>query len=259
MNFETKSILSDRARVNLESSSIFFCVFLGFGYKITEKPRFPSDNLDPASSKGNYVKPHSDILKSVNFDIEFACKAGGTFPYQFHWLKRNLPSRVSYYGRVVIFVWLGTCDLTVKTDQYIDLKHGTEGEAVSAVTTYIQNFVSFAAQFPTVELYFIEIPPYSIVEWNRYKGHPSPSDFQAHDILLDRRVILINEVIKQVNDLKSFSSPRFRLDVQRYRKQQGGNQRRSINFNLFKDGIHPSPTLARCWMKRLVSKIIDFC
>ena len=212
-----------------------------------------------SSSKGNYVKPHSDILKSVNFDIEFACKAGGTFPYQFHWLKRNLPSRVSYYGRVVIFVWLGTCDLTVKTDQYIDLKHGTEGEAVSAVTTYIQNFVSFAAQFPTVELYFIEIPPYSIVEWNRYKGHPSPSDFQAHDILLDRRVILINEVIKQVNDLKSFSSPRFRLDVQRYRKQQGGNQRRSINFNLFKDGIHPSPTLARCWMKRLVSKIIDFC
>ena len=27
----------------------FFCVFLGFGYKITEKPRIPSDNLVPAS------------------------------------------------------------------------------------------------------------------------------------------------------------------------------------------------------------------
>ena len=49
LNFETKSILSDRAWVNLESPGIFFGVFLGFGYKITDKPRIPSDNLDPAS------------------------------------------------------------------------------------------------------------------------------------------------------------------------------------------------------------------
>ena len=34
LNFETKSILSDRAWVNLESSGIFFCIFLGFYYKI---------------------------------------------------------------------------------------------------------------------------------------------------------------------------------------------------------------------------------
>ena len=50
LNFGTKSILSDRAW-NLESSGIYFCVFLGFAYKITDKPRIPSDNLDPA-----YVK-----------------------------------------------------------------------------------------------------------------------------------------------------------------------------------------------------------
>ena len=28
----------------------FFCVFLGFGYKISDKPQIPSDNLDPAST-----------------------------------------------------------------------------------------------------------------------------------------------------------------------------------------------------------------
>ena len=92
-------------------------------------------------------------------------------------VEKKLAPCVSYYGRVVIFVWLGTCDLTVKSDQYIDLKHDTEEVAVSAVTTYIHNFVSFAAQIPTVELYLIEIPIYSIVEWNRYKRYPSPSDF----------------------------------------------------------------------------------
>ena len=31
-----------------------------------------------SSSKGKYVKPHSDILYSVGLDVEFACKAGGT-------------------------------------------------------------------------------------------------------------------------------------------------------------------------------------
>ena len=49
LNFETKSMLSDRAWVNLESSGIFSVFFLVFGYKITDKPRIPSDNLDPAS------------------------------------------------------------------------------------------------------------------------------------------------------------------------------------------------------------------
>ena len=50
LNFKTKSIPSDRAWVDLESSSIFFCVFLCFGYKITGKPLNPSDNLVHASN-----------------------------------------------------------------------------------------------------------------------------------------------------------------------------------------------------------------
>ena len=74
-NFETKSILSDRAWVNLESSGIFFCVFLGFGYKITDKPWIPSDNLDPASTMkqealhfvfGSKCSEHIDIVSGLN-------------------------------------------------------------------------------------------------------------------------------------------------------------------------------------------------
>ena len=38
LNIETKSILSDRALVNFESSSNLSSVFPGFGYKTTEKP-----------------------------------------------------------------------------------------------------------------------------------------------------------------------------------------------------------------------------
>ena len=63
--FETKSILSDRACVDLESLSILICVFLCFGYKITKKPRNPSDNLVHTStlqrlSELSTIKIHKD-------------------------------------------------------------------------------------------------------------------------------------------------------------------------------------------------------
>ena len=93
----------------------------------------------------------------------------------------------------------------------------------------------FQLIFHQFQLYFIEILPYSIVEWNKNKGHPTPLDYKAQDILLDHSIILVNEF--QVNELRGFSSPRFRLNVTRYRKAKGGSKRCSINFNLFKDGI----------------------
>ena len=34
---------------------VTFLCFLGFGYKITDKPRIPSDNFDPASSRGRFT------------------------------------------------------------------------------------------------------------------------------------------------------------------------------------------------------------
>ena len=100
-----------------------------------------------SSSKGNYVKPHSDILNSVGLDVEFASKAGGTFTSQFYWLKRNLPDRVSSYHLVVVFVWLGTCDLTFKKEKYITLRHETHEEAVGALTNSIQNFFFIFSSF----------------------------------------------------------------------------------------------------------------
>ena len=212
-----------------------------------------------SSSKGNYVKPHVDILNSVGFDLEFVCRGGATFPAQYYWLVRNLSAKVKIYDQIVIFVWLGTCDLTKKKGSFISLQHGTDEEAVSYLTNQIQNFCSFAARFPSVKLVFLEIPPYSIVEWNRCKGHHSPLDFQEQDVSLSTRIILVNEVLRQINDSRNFTSPLFRLDLTRYRKSWGGFQRKFLNFDLYKDGIHPTDTLARYWMKRIASKILLLC
>ena len=49
--FRYKKYTISYSRVNLGYSSIFLLhVFLGFGYKIIEKPQISSDNLGPAST-----------------------------------------------------------------------------------------------------------------------------------------------------------------------------------------------------------------
>lgn len=48
-------------------------------------------------------------------------------------------------------------------------------------------------------------------------------------------------------------APRLKTDLIRYRKR--GNQqqhRRSVNFGLLRDGIHPSAIRTKCWLKKAV-------
>ena len=140
--------------------------------------------------------------------------------YQYRYLLvRNLSTKVKIYDQIVIFVWLGTCDLTKNKGSFISLQHGTDEEAVSYLPNRIQNFCSFAARVPSVKLVFLEIPPYSIVEWNRCKGQHSPLYFQKQDISLNTRIILVNEVFRQINDSRNFTYPLLRLDLTRYRKE----------------------------------------
>ena len=97
LNFETKSILSDRAWVNLESSGIFFCVFLGFGYKITDKPRIPSDNLDPASMSCLYLPRRGPLIGEIK--ILYCIVYLQSFWFFGLWLERSESTRrVSFFS-----------------------------------------------------------------------------------------------------------------------------------------------------------------
>ena len=46
--------------------SSFFCVFLGFGYKISNKPRIPSDNLDPASIVNSFLCVTTSVMTKTS-------------------------------------------------------------------------------------------------------------------------------------------------------------------------------------------------
>lgn len=209
------------------------------------------------SSKGFYLKRNLDLVEPFNIDLEIICKAGAQLPDFLSWLTSNLAKKVKLHGCIELYIWLGTCDLTVKKGPYVSLRHSTNELANEYLTCYINQYLDFVENFQTVKLVFAEIPPYSIVEWNRVKGHPNSQEFLEQDLVLDERLQSLNEYFHAVNRRLGVKSPCFRVDVLRYWKSKSQSKARvSVNFGLYKDGIHPGTLLARCWLKKFLLCIL---
>lgn len=226
-----------------------------------------------SDSKGNYLKNHSHIIEEKGYSIDFVCRGGLRFLDQFYWLKNNLQRKVNTYKHVVLYIWLGTCDLTVKnkivyTDSnnkiirrnYIDLRHSSDTTAVTYIQNQIKKYLDFVSHFPTVKIVFLKIPYYSIQYYNKYLGNENFASFRENDLRLTDRITLINDFIQEVNKSNGFRSPNFKKDLQNNRKSHGDiGSRSSLNFSLYKDGIHPDPDLAYCWMKKIITQIFIDC
>ena len=72
-----------------------------------------------SDSKGNYLKPYTEYTDKYGHSVDFACKKGTRFCYSYIWLEKILPGKVQKYKQVVFYVFLGTCDLTVRQGKYI--------------------------------------------------------------------------------------------------------------------------------------------
>lgn len=213
-----------------------------------------------SDSKGRYLRNHSDLIQQFGFQIEFQCFGGARFCDYFYWLQSNLDKKVRIFGQIVLYIFLGTCDLTGKKGRFIDLKHEDDAVAISYMYHQIDRILNFVKHFPTVSVVFLEIPPYSIQTWNQSKGHRDPSSFLSRDLILYERICIVNDYIKSVNEQVGAISPRFKLDLYRKRKGKGASHgRTSINFSNYTDGVHPKSLLARCWMKRIVLLVFRDC
>jgi len=108
------------------------------------------------------------------------------------------------------------------------------------------------------KIVFLEIPPYSIVRWNSAKGHRTPNHFISQDKVLSHRLALANERIQEVHYRNSVASPRFRLAVLRCHSSKRG-KRHTVNYNLYIDGVHPSVTMCRYWLRNILTAINRHC
>ena len=67
-------------------------------------------------------------------------------------------------------------------------------------------------RFPSVNVLFLAIPPISVVDWNRAKGHTSPDNFKEADSIVSSQFEKINNWIAQQGK-SAIPSPRFAYDI----------------------------------------------
>ena len=82
--------------------------------------------------------------------------------------------------------------------------------------------------------------------WNRTKGYSNPERLKSADRMLYESISIVNDCIKQINEISNVESPRFNKDLKRARKASGDKHiRYTLCYNEYKDGIHMTPLLSR--------------
>ncbi|KAK3085125.1 hypothetical protein FSP39_024764 [Pinctada imbricata] len=210
-----------------------------------------------SDSKGNHIRKH--VQSGIDFDIQWWCKGGSQINDSFDWLKRNLSHKLKRHNKIALYVWLGTCDLTVKNKQFTSLR-ADDFATVDYIERKLNEIVSFLRRFSGVKLTILEVPVYSIVEWNRSKGHKDPNSFSDQDVKLQSQVQELNNRIRNINDHLKSRSPRFTLDILRSKRNNKGKTKKSVfNFKLYSDGIHPGALLGKLWFRQISSLMINDC
>ena len=176
-------------------------------------------------------------------------------------LSRNIQHYISIFGRIHVYVWFGTCDLTTynKNNKHISIKAADDSTTL-ALTELYHKFKTLLARFPDSKLSIFEIPVYSVRRWNEIKVKPDLDDKRV-DVTLYNQIHQLNDSIRYLNSTAGVVSPNFSTDLSHRLsiplKEPDFNNR--FNFDLYIDGIHPDKALSKVWLKKIGKQIYIDC
>ena len=209
-------------------------------------------------SKGRYLK--SQISSQIEGSVVWWYGGGWNSDKGLSFLTENIKDAQCRHVRVHVYVWLGTCDLTIRT--------GTKGHIclnpIHGGENLVQNLekISDLGRSRKFKVTFLELPVYSIREYNKYHKHSDPESFSEDDKELQLRIKAVNEHIVRINESNQVIStkiPRFNNDLSNKRKNKGKRSRKYYTFGLLKDGLHPNDRLSKCWLRKICIKIRFDC
>lgn len=211
-------------------------------------------------SKGSYVKAAKNVLKEeqIAAEIEWDIHIGGTSNTILSKFSDHLDQLVKANGRIHVYIWAGTCDLTTKKGKFIY----QNDDPIRAKKILVENLLraeETVLEKESVRLTVLQVPYLSISKWNAYRGHKNPESFSEQDKSLKNHIDIINTVIQQINTRLGVRSPKFNLDVERSKKNKDTITKYSTNWGLYKDGVHPAKTLAAVWMRHITKEVIKDC
>ena len=164
----------------------------------------------------------------------------------------HIDRHLNRYNKPIVLLWFNTCYLTnfiTGQRKYIDLSDNN-----NIVNTVIDKYTSFKqrkiyAKSSSI-IIFLECPFYSIIEWNRVKGHPNPAAFEESQIQLEQNIKELNNKIRELN--LPYNAPRLAQDmVFRIKKRANHEQTVKLDYTLLTDGLHPDTEVSLLWLIRI--------
>ena len=221
------------------------------GYRATS----PLHILLVSDSKGRYLQ---NLIKNLQFptpNITFYFLGGRNSDSGLSFIRDNITVFQNKHPNLLILFWHGTCDITRKIGKHIFTKHNTVVDATDTFKSHFAELTSIANEHPSVKFGILEIPPISVLNWNKLKDYEHWEALDDHEVNCHTRAY--NELVKSFNENFGFVSPRFELDFQKSRtkpKIPHPKMRYTLNFNLLSDGIHPQPLVAKYWLIKILQK-----
>lgn len=205
-----------------------------------------------SDSKGNYLKRQvRNTLPHITDKFVWWCVGGATIERQIRWVRQNLQRELSRLGPVVVYVWLGTCDLTSKRDNGQIFLQEQDNTRVDYIEQKYKELIEYL-QTQGVQVIALEIPLYSIKYWNACKTGTVQEEQSEQDKVLERQIEELNKRIRILNENNEVQAPNFNIDLQWNRKKKG-HSKLYTDWKLLKDGVHPTNILAQIWLLKIAT------
>ena len=92
------------------------------------------------------------------------------------------------------------------------------------------------------------------------KNHPKPEIFKDQDEQLQNQIDQVNTFIQQYNTTVRARSPLLNHHLKARKQVRTGKGKPHKNYyNLYTDGIHPKPILAKAWLREITEQIRKDC
>ena len=212
-----------------------------------------------SDSKGLTLKEQVRINPVLN--IELLWKKGATAEDRLGYLQENLSQNLIHLNQITLFVWIGTFNLTTKSDGFIELASTIYSNSAFELINILKQIYHFCTFGPSVKLVFLHLPLYSIYHYSKFHNHPDPDKISDQDFVLHQQINIVNDYINDTNRLLQVYKPRLSEDLLKSKRNSPFSTHPKYKYksSAYSDGVHPNQALAKLWLARICRLVHDFC
>lgn len=160
-------------------------------------------------------------------------------------IKERTEKALQRYGKILIYLWTGTCDITNKCGKEIHLRN-KDNTTNDNIIKECKRIIKYIEQYSDVIIKIVDLHVLSIEKWNtkNLKKHCiKPSDlvkYKEEDKLLTDQVRDLNKRIWLLNKSTGFEPIKTTRSGKKKNSQKSKRIRHTVRISLSKeDGVHP--------------------